>query len=122
MRNAAVIDSVAGDLARRGHQLGLVDDPKASFNRPRSNSLPHADDIVRGAHCHISFFSTTTRDPKWVIDGSADQGQPLSTFSAVRTPVNESPVTRCASLAWVVSGWLLGQIKPAALSRRRANP
>src|SRR5207302_5775394 len=44
---AAVIDRVAGDLARRRDELGLVDDAEPGLDRPRPYRLAHPHDIVR---------------------------------------------------------------------------
>ena len=47
---AAVHQRVACQLARRGHELRLIDQAEPEAHRPIANPLTHADDVVVGAN------------------------------------------------------------------------
>ena len=49
---AAVVDRVAAELARRGDDLGLIDQAEAGGDRARPHRLPHPHDVVGGAERH----------------------------------------------------------------------
>src|SRR5690606_32824587 len=42
----AVLDRIAGQLAGRGHDLGLVDQAEADFGGPGTRMLAYADDVL----------------------------------------------------------------------------
>ena len=95
---AAVVERVARQLARRGHDLGLVDQAEAERDRALAHRLAHAHDVLRRADRRAQ---CSPRSPAFSLalvlerarPGPArrSQAMPFSTLSAVCTPSSDRP-------------------------------
>src|SRR5262249_25761104 len=84
---AAMVDGVAGELARRRHQLGLIHEAEAALDRALTHGLTHDDDVVVPGE--RKRFRSQRRAHS--ATDAASSSIPFSTSSAVRTPSSDLP-------------------------------